>query len=229
MDSREPECDAFGKSRSTTTADESSQSIGPTFDDGTTCELGRSLTPNGPTLSAAGSLVRTSASKIRTPKGSTAPAPVCGQNTSASFARFSRRSCVLKTSQRSLFGGWIDYCETLPPAGTMRNGRLYRRKRLARRTVETEFSLWPTAQASDAKRMSFSTDAHLKQQARNQRDGFGGGPASLNLVLHCKVDFDGVPTANFVEWLMGFPINWTDTGDSETPSSPKSPNGSAAE
>lgn len=31
----------------------------------------------------------------------------------------------------------------------------------------------------------------------------------------------------WVEWLMGFPIGWTDLGDSETPSSPKSPSGSA--
>ena len=30
----------------------------------------------------------------------------------------------------------------------------------------------------------------------------------------------------WVEWLMGFPIGWTDLEPSETPSSPKSPNGS---
>jgi len=32
----------------------------------------------------------------------------------------------------------------------------------------------------------------------------------------------------WVEWLMGFPIGWTDLGGSETPSSPKSPSGSDA-
>lgn len=31
----------------------------------------------------------------------------------------------------------------------------------------------------------------------------------------------------WVEWLQGFPIGWTDLGDSETPSSPRSPSGSA--
>ena len=33
----------------------------------------------------------------------------------------------------------------------------------------------------------------------------------------------------FVEWMMGFPLGWTDLEDSETPSSPKSPNGSDIE
>jgi hypothetical protein len=28
----------------------------------------------------------------------------------------------------------------------------------------------------------------------------------------------------WVEWLMGFPLGWTDLEDSETPSSPRSPN-----
>jgi len=92
----------------------------------------------------------------------------------------------------------------------MRNGRLYPRKRLALRTEEKEFSLWPTPLASDAERMSFSKQAHLRQQARNKRYGFGTGPAALNLVAHCQIEFDGCPTANFVEWLMGFQMNWTD-------------------
>jgi hypothetical protein len=32
----------------------------------------------------------------------------------------------------------------------------------------------------------------------------------------------------WVEWLMGFPLGWTDLEPSETPSSRRSPNGSAA-
>lgn len=47
--------------------------------------------------------------------------------------------------------------------------------------------------------------------------GLGIGPASANLVLHCRLEYGGCPTANFVEWLMGYPINWTAIEDSETP------------
>ena len=33
----------------------------------------------------------------------------------------------------------------------------------------------------------------------------------------------------WVEWLMGFPPGWTDLGDSETPSSPRSPSSSGGD
>lgn len=46
-----------------------------------------------------------------------------------------------------------------------------------------------------------------------------------------KTSGDGLATAaggalnpTWVEWLMGFPLGWTDCADSETPSSRKSPN-----
>ncbi len=138
-------------------------------------------------------------------------APGFGSSLQGSFAHCDLSTLSLRTSQRSLFGGLTAYSAILPQAGTMRNGILYRRNSLARHSNAIDFSLWPIPRASDSKRMQFSVAAHLKQQARNKRLGFGTGPAGLNLVAHCQIEFGGVPTANFVEWLMGFPMNYTTT------------------
>lgn len=169
------------------------------------------------TLSAAGSPVRTSARSTQRRKALGAKGRACGKNTSASFARFDLRSSRLRTYQRSLFGGWTPFCATLPRAGLMLRGTLYRQMRSVPPSKVKGFSYWPRPTASDSRRMGFSAENHRVQQARNKTNGFGSGPASGNLVLHCHLDFGGVPTANFVEWLMGFPIGWTDIEPSETP------------
>lgn len=162
--------------------------------------------------SAEGFPAKTSAVRGKEP-ASKVKSQASGRNTSVSFARFARGSLQLKTSQRSLFGGLMSYSGTLTKSGSMRSGKLFRRPRLARHTKESEFSFWPTPVASDEKRMAFSKQAHQKQLARNQSRGFGTGPAGINLVAHVQIEFDGCPTANFVEWLMGFPIGWTDIVD----------------
>jgi hypothetical protein len=53
----------------------------------------------------------------------------------------------------------------------------------------------------------------------------GGHQASLPASVK---DTEGSGSLNptWVEWLMGYPLGWTDCGDSETPSSRKSRNGS---
>jgi len=207
------------------------QNIGPMFGDGMTCEHSR---PNQSVigdaiLSAEDSRVKTSARVTIVAKDSLGPDQDSGENLRGCFAFYDPNTQSLKTFQRLLFGGLELFCAILPRSGSMQNGRLCQRRRLAHRKEEKDFSLWPAPQASDAMRMKFSLQAHQKHQARNKRLGFGCGPARLNLVAHCMVEFGGVPTAEFVEWLMGFPMCWTDTVASATPSSPKSPNGSASE
>jgi DNA (cytosine-5)-methyltransferase 1 len=65
------------------------------------------------------------------------------------------------------------------------------------------------------------------------RDGDQRGPADPNVreaqghsvSLHDQIG--GQLNPPWVEWLMGFPLGWTDSSASETPSSPKSPTGSS--
>lgn len=192
-------------------AEKFSQNTGLLFDVGTTCRRSRQsrLTDGNAMLSREDFLAPIFLGVTTEGKDLTEIVPVCGQSSQEPFAFFVHGSPLLKTSQRCAFEGLIAFSMILPKAGTMRSGKLYRRKRLARLTVENEFSLWPTPQASDSKRMKFSLLAHKNQMARNQRRGFGTGPAGLNLVGHCQIEFGGVPTASFVEWLMGFPMTWT--------------------
>lgn len=222
-------CNANGKSKSTSTRNRSLPNTGQPSGDGMTCEPGRNQIPSGLMSSAEGSPVRTSVQQTTRARGSMAREADSGLSTSALFAIYSHGLLWQRTCQPLLFEDSTQCSAVLPKAGLMRNGKLYLAKCWARRTKETGFSLWPTAQASDSKRMQFSREAHLKQQARNRRLGFGTGPAGLNLVAHCQIELGGCPTANFAEWLMGFPMNWTAIEGLATPSSPKSQNGSEDE
>ncbi len=206
---------------------ESSKSTGPMCDGGETCETSRPspLTTGSATLSAGASPAKTLAHATTRGRDLMVRGRAYGLSLHGSFAHFSPDSSLLKTCQRSLFGGSIEFSSILPRAGTMRNGILYPLDNLAHRNSEIDFSLWPIPQASDGRRIVFSIEAHKKQQQRNKRLGFGCGPAGGNLVAHCQIEFGGVPTASFVEWLMNFPIGWSDIESSATPSSPKSLNG----
>ena len=108
--------------------------------------------PSGDTLtsSAEDSPVRISALPGNSQE-STDPAPVFGENTPDSFARFDPDTSSWRTSQTSLFSECIEYSETWPQAGTMRSGVVFQRQRWVRRTSATESGSsgnWPTPRAT---------------------------------------------------------------------------------
>ena len=75
-----------------------------------------------------------------------------GRSSAESFAAFGQNGCLSKMYRGcyllTLEGSLLEYCETFPKAGMMRNGILYRLPALAHRTSGDECSLWPTAQAN---------------------------------------------------------------------------------
>lgn len=131
---------------------------------------------------------------------------VCGLNLPESFANYDPTTCLWRTSQLSLDGGYQLFSETFPRSGLMRNGIAYRQHPLVRRIGATEFSSWPTptrgaplcggAGAFRKMRQLCNQGVITEEERKNLVDPRGGesNPALL-------------------EWLMGFPIGWTDLMD----------------
>jgi hypothetical protein len=164
----------------------------------------------------------------------------------ASFALFDRDTSSWKTSQRSLLGDWTEFSGRWPRSGTMRNGTAYLLPPLVPRISATECSYLPTpTDASKGGGSSRSGDRineipTLQGMARAGKwPDIRFGTPNSHPRTHTPRDVDhGVQLANqiggplnppWVEWLMGFPIGWTDCELSETQSSHKSPNGSDGE
>jgi hypothetical protein len=78
---------------------------------------------------------------------------------------------------------------------------------------------WPTPNARDGSHGGASDPEKRKA---------GGHSIGLDDAVH-QGPGGGSLNPTWVEWLMGFPLGWTDLGASETRSSRKSPNGSATE
>jgi len=125
----------------------------------------------------------------------------------------------------------------------MRNGIAYRLQPLVPRISGTGFSLWPTAKATDGSKGSRSLEGAMKELNRGKNFDLGmavrmwptprsadakrgpdygatanhqGGANLLGAVKACG-QVSGQLNPTWVEWLMGFPLGWTDLEDSETP------------
>jgi len=175
-----------------------------------------------------------------------------GQQLSALLTRYDLQSSSWKMFQGS-FPSFIseEYLGTWPSSGSMRNGVVYRRPPLARRTCGTDFGLLPTPRASRSsynnshgKRtwnlpgMAFHnkwptpTVADSKDQKRSLKSiAAKSGPTLLQAVQFATPGIRGLDNGSngrkakkservthnggklnpdWVEWLMGWPIGWTD-------------------
>ena len=80
------------------------------------------------------------------------------------------------------------------------------------RTDETECSLWPTPVANDDNK---TPAAHRAMKGR--MGGNRTAITSLQVMAKHVEQSTGSLNPTWVEWLMGFPIGWTDCEHSETP------------
>lgn len=152
------------------------------------------------------------------------------------FARYSdQRGCWLKTSgdcsQRMLDGSSEEWCETWPRSGIVSNGIAYRRPPLVPRISGIGRSFWPTPTATDYKGCSDnwhknrgkrkSPMEYAQQEIWKEGGTILSGPklraSYLRAATHPN-DGKGssYPHPSFVEWLMGFPIGWTELDALET-------------
>lgn len=123
--------------------------------------------------------------------------PVYGPKWRGLSVRFSRDTSGWRTAH-SLFGEDLAWSSlTLPRWGSLHDGELWERTTQAPRTSATGSGCWPTPTVNDSKNNGAASQ--LERQSPN-----------LNAVL------GGALNPTWVEWLIGWPLGWTDCGASAT-------------
>ena len=140
--------------------------------------------------------------------------------------------------------GLTESLPTLPSSGMTRNGRLFQQPVLARLIDETESSVWPTPRNCSAMAATITPESAWNpkrfpnlETVVGQRmwptpthGKMAGGTGAFNKVQALYSDGKisdeerrsmqagngGKLNPTWVEWLMGFPLGWTDLEDSET-------------
>ncbi len=118
-----------------------------------------------------------------------------GQSAPVYLGSFDPDTPSLKTSQTFLMEsgelGLSEFSGTFPRSGMMRSGTVYQLPNLVRTTTEIGSGLWPTPTAHNAKEGAYPSEYTRKTPTLSAQAG-------------------GKLNPEWVEWLMGFPINHTD-------------------
>ena len=156
-----------------------------------------------------------------------------GQRCSESFARYNHDSSLWKTPQCSLVEGLDVFSETWPRSGTMRNGTCSERTTLAPPTKEIGSGSWPTPRASISgmssktggksveKSTHLSTQVAIREGMIDMKTGNLKRFPTPRAFMHKDSQRDrgkmnlgevvgGQLNPDWTEWLMGWPIGWTD-------------------
>lgn len=209
--------DASVQSSETPTPRESSSS-GRTTEAWTPSPCGTTLQPSTDAHGEAlltwwreASRAKTSATAA-TRLASTASAPACGERWPASLARFDPDSSSWRTSQRCLVEGWAQFSQTWPSWGLMRDGECWAPETSAAPKAANGYGLWPTLKASDGDQYSRNFD-YFKRRRLVAPDL----PVIVALSTPATpMGFYGRLNPDWCEWLTGWPIGWTASGQSAT-------------
>lgn len=158
----------------------------------------------------------------------------CGQRWYGSFARYDLAASAWKTVQCSLVEGLDEYSEIWPRWGSMRNGVSFLQPIPALPICASESGLWQTPVADDAVnrargKWNSRGEPKLSAQVLNwptprardaQPEGLEAGRRRVEKYSTCslstavnseaEVATAGLLNPSWVEWLMGWPIGWTE-------------------
>jgi hypothetical protein len=122
----------------------------------------------------------------------------CGEKWRGSFTKYDLDSRSWKTHQCSLAGDLEPFLETWPRWGLMRDGECWEPQILEQITNDSEFgSLLPTPTCHNAKEGNYPAEKRRR---------------TLSLATHVG----GKIHPEFTEWMMGWPLGWTDLKPLET-------------
>ena len=116
---------------------------------------------------------------------------VSGEKWQGSFTKYSPDSCSWKTHQCSFLGDLDEFSETWPRWGSMRTGECYQLPMSEQNINETEYGLWPTPTTPSG-------------------GGNCGGSGAYKNAIKNGTHIPHSINPSLYEWLMGWPIGWTD-------------------
>jgi len=182
------------------------------------------------TLYLAGFLVKTSAQQEKELElmGNAAG---CGKKWRASFTKYDLDSRLWKTHQCSLLGDLDEFSETWPQWGLMRDGECWEQQTLEQTIRGTESGLlqqtWPTPRSCSAMAATITPEAAWNEKrnpnletivgqrmwptptAHNAKETNAPSEALRNTPT-LAAQAGGTLNPTWVEWLMGWPLGWTD-------------------
>jgi len=143
------------------------------------------------------------------------------------LAKWNPDTSMWKTPQCSLLEDLELSFETWPRWGLMQDGVSYRQQPLVRHTKETESGLWPTPRSCSAMAATITPESawaenrfpNLEtvvgrrlwptQTAHNAKEGAYPAEFTRNTPT-LSAQAGGMLNPTWVEWLMGWPLGWTD-------------------
>jgi len=144
----------------------------------------------------------------------------CGEKWHASFTKFDPDSCSWKTHQCSLLEDLEPFLETWPQWGLMRNGECWEQRTLEQTIRGTESGFWPTP--------TVCGNYNRKGASKTSGDGLATAVAKWPTPTAHMAKETNAPSEHnrntptltaqaggslnptWVEWLMGWPLGWTD-------------------
>lgn len=165
-----------------------------------------------------------------------------GVNLHESLAKYDPDACSWKTPQLSLLGGSDEFSETWPRWGSVRDGVAWLRPTAVPLTDDKESGLWPTptvsgnhnrkgASATSGDGLATAVKKWPTPCARDWKDTPGMAMQATNpdgsrrdrtdrlaarVYVQTENPSGGTLNPAWVEWLMGWPIGWTDLKPLET-------------
>ena len=163
-----------------------------------------------PTLFAVDFLVKMSVSQ-ETEKVLKAKGQRSGQSSIVSFAKFSPDGLLLKTFQGfyqvTLESSFQKFSENFPKAGMLLHGELFLLPHLEQDTFESASSLLPTPKVVMPDNLRSAKNIRGSRIIRESGQDFG-----INLLDVVKTQENkttGYLNPDWLDWLMGFPVGWT--------------------
>jgi hypothetical protein len=144
----------------------------------------------------------------------------CGEKWHASFVKYDPDSSLWRTHQCSLLGDLEPFSETWPQWGLMRDGECWEQRMLEQTIRETESGLSPNGvdtfhtpnttglDGGSNSRKALKKRQWMSPQSRDWKDTgtSQGNRKSPNLGTQAGGRLNPI----FPEWLMGWPLEWTD-------------------